>query len=61
MSLSIERTYVPFRNFFFICYILQGKIYSDKIFTFPLQCAKISAKLPPGNEVRKHSVHIVRS
>lgn len=35
MSLSIERTYVPFRNFFFICYILQGKIYSDKIFTFP--------------------------
>ena len=61
MSLSIERTYVPFRNFFFICYILQEKIYSAKIFTFLTQYARINVKLPPGNEMRKHSVHIDRS
>ena len=55
MSLYIERTYVPFGNFFFT------KIYFDKIFTLPIQCATIDAELPPGNEMRKHSVHIDRS
>ena len=35
MSLYIERTYVPFGNFFFT------KIYFDKIFTLPIQCATI--------------------
>ena len=30
MSLSIERTDVPFAYFFFICYTFNIKVYSDK-------------------------------